>query len=260
MTIQAQLNDLRNQFRGIVSSIRSTGFQKKGASEELAVQYWSALKPLLLHARTILQHDQHRDFVEWVSKQESSILSDIRSASKGYEQLSGVANSRPVSLETEIIWTTALLARHKNELAEFRRVAELITQYVLRNEFVAALQCLDDLDERFGASLWSVQLRIALANEAYGLEAQKKVVEDVRAVFDRGLLGYVAYFCGVRNESRTTAERFSVNTKARISRHQNFSKEVKNYLRFILIGETPISENGLSDLMRISQSHHFFDI
>lgn len=260
MNLQAQLNDLRNQFRGIVSSIRSSGFQKNVASEELALQYWSALKPLLLHARTVLQQDQHQDFVEWVSKQEASILSDIRSASKGYEQLSGVADSRPVSLETEIIWCTAVLARHKNELAEFRGVAALVTQYVLRNEFVAALQSLDELDQRFGVSLWSVQLRIALTNEAYGLEAQKKVVEDVRAVFDRGLLGYVAYFCGVRNESRTTAERFSINTEARISRHRYFSKEVKNYLRFVLLGESPISENRLSDLIRVSQSHHFFDL
>ena len=260
MTIQAQLNDLRNQFRGIVSSIRSSGYRKKEASEELAVQYWSALKTLLLHARTILPLDQYQGFFEWVSKQEASLLNDIRSASKGYEQLSGIANSRPAPLETEIAWSTALLARHKNELAEFRRVASLATQHVLRDEFALALQCLDELDKNFGVSLWSVQLRIALTNEAYGLEAQKKVVEDVRAVFDRGLLGYIAYFCGVRNESRTTAERFSINTEARISRHRYFSKEVKSYLRFTLLGESPASENKLADLVRVSQSHHFFDL
>lgn len=135
MTIQAQLNDLRNQFRGIVSSIRSSGYRRKEASEELAVQYWSALKTLLLHARTILPQDQYQDFFEWVSRQEASLLNDIRSASKGYEQLSGIANSRPAPLETEIAWSTALLARHKNELAEFRRVASLATQHVLRDEF-----------------------------------------------------------------------------------------------------------------------------
>ncbi|MEL6564722.1 MAG: hypothetical protein AAFQ59_09790 [Pseudomonadota bacterium] len=241
MTIQDQLNDLRNQFRGIVSSIRSSGYRKKEASQELAVRYWPALKTLLLHARTILPQDQYQEFFEWVSKQEASLLSDIRSASKGYEQLSGIANSRPTSLETEVAWSTALLVRHKNEIAEFRRVAARVTRHVLRDEFADALQCLDELDESFGVSLWSVQLRIALTNEAYGLEAQKKVVEDVRAVFDRGLLGYIAYFCGVRNESRTTAERFTINTEARISRHRHFSREVKNYLRFALLGESPAS-------------------
>lgn len=259
MSVQNQLNDLRNQFRGIVSSIRSSGFQKNEAGEELARRYWSALKPLLLRARLMLQQDQYKEFVEWISNQEASVLPDVGKATKGYEQLSGVANSKPASLEIEILWSIALLARHKRELAEFRRVAELVTQCVLRNEFVAAIQYIDELDQSFGVSLWSVQLRIALTNEAYGLEAQKKVVEEARAVFDRGLLGYIAYFCGVRNESRTTAERFSVNTEARIAKHRYFSKEVKTYLRFILVGESPASARGLSDLIRVSQSHHFFD-
>jgi hypothetical protein len=254
------LTDLKNQFRGIVSSIRSSGFRKNEGSDELALRYWPALKALFLNARLVLRHDQYEEFVDWVSKQEAAVLPDIQSSYKGYEQLTGVGEAKPASLNTEIQWTTVLLQRHKKELAEFRRVVESITGHVLRNDFVAAIHCVDGLDQSFGVSLWSVQLRIALVHEAYGLEAQKKVVEEARAVFDRGLLGYVAYFSGVRNESRTTAERFSVNTRARIERHRYFSKEVKNYLRFILVGDSPVSEKGLADLLRISQSHHVFDL
>ncbi|WP_166486317.1 hypothetical protein [Cereibacter sphaeroides] len=259
MKMPDHLDDLKNQFRGIISSVRSSGFRKHKASEALAHRYWSALQKLLLSARVMLQPDQYQEFVEWLTKQEAAVLPEIKRSLKGYEQLSGIANSKQARLETEVLWSTALLTRYKKELIEFRRTAELVTQHVLSDEFVCAIQCVDDLERQFGISLWSVQLRIALTNEAYGLEAQKKVVEEARSAFDRGLLGYVAYFCGVRNESRTTAERFSVNTAARIAKHRFFSKEVKAYLRFVLVGEIPASAAGLSNLIRVSQSHHFFD-
>lgn len=259
MKIPNQSNHLKNQFRGIVSTLRSSGFQKNEASDNLIRRYWTALQKLLLCARLELQPDQYQEFIEWLTKQEATVLPDMRRAAKGYEQLSGISDSKQATLETELLWSYALLARYKKELAEFRGVADKVTQYVLKNDFTAALQCINNLEESFGASLWSVQLRIALTNEAYGLEAQKKVVEEARSIFDRGLLGYVAYFSGVRNESRTTAERFSINTTARITKHRFFTKEVKSYLRFILLGDIPTSEAGLSNLIRLSQSHHFFD-
>ncbi|MEL6643312.1 MAG: hypothetical protein AAFQ79_05200 [Pseudomonadota bacterium] len=260
MTKNSDINSLQNQFRGIVASVRSSGFREVKSADEIARQYWSSLQSLLLGARLKLQPDQYQDFISWVDAQESTVLNDIRSLKKGYEQLSGLSDSKPADLQTEILWATAVLRRHIDTLKTFRSAADKICRHVLRDEITDAIGLLNDIDTNCGVSLWSLQLRIALTNEAFGLEAQKNVVAEARAAFDRGLLGYIAYHCGVRNESRTTAERFSVTTEARIARHSNFSREVKTYLRHVLIGEFPTSHSGIADLLRVSQSHHFIDL
>ena len=254
------VNRLQNQFRGIVASLRSSGFQEIKSSEVLSKKYWTSLKELFLDARLKLRPDQYEAFVSWVNTQETTVLGDVQNAVKGYEQLAGVANSKPANLALEIRWASALLRRHIMQLAEFRSLSGHISSHVIRSEFSKAIDKIDVLESAVGVSFWSLQLRISLTNEAYGLEAQKQVVSDARAAFDRGLLGFVAYHCGVRNESRTTAERFSVTTESRISKHRFFSEEVKTYLRHILIGDFPATHSGMADILRVSQSHHFIDL
>ena len=256
----SEFKELQNQFRGIVASVRSSGFQEVKDSTTLAINYSSSLKALFLNARTALTTNQFKPFISWISSQESAVLSDIQSLPKGYEQLSGVADSKPASLTTEIRWVTAVLERHIDSINQFREVSDEVCRLVLRDEFSLAIERLDSIDQSWGISLWSLQLRVALTNEAYGLEAQKKVVADARAAFKRGLLGFAAYYFGVRNESRTTAERFTSTTGSRIAEHRYFSNEVKTFLRHHLLGQFPNNHSGMADLLRISQSHHFFDL
>ena len=260
MTRNAAFKDLQHQFRGIVASMRSSGYGEVKSSSAVAQTYSSSLRSLFLDARTRLRVDQYNSFISWISSQENTVLGDVQSLPKGYEQLSGVADSKPVNLVTEILWVTAVLERHIESIAQFREVSNEICQLVLRDEFSSAIEKLDAFDQCSGVSLWSLQLRVALTNEAYGLEAQKKVVADARAAFKQGLLGFIAYYCGVRNESRTTADRFTVTTGRRIAQHRYFSKEVKAFLRHHLLGDFPESHSGMADVLRVSQSHHFLDL
>ncbi|MFW2544040.1 hypothetical protein ACN2XU_15510 [Primorskyibacter sp. 2E107] len=260
MARTSDLTALQNQYRGIVAALRSTGFSEVKKSNELARQYWTSLKSLFFAAREKLHSEKFQEFMTWVDSQESTLLTDIRGLPKGYEQLAGVADSKPVDLHTELRWATAVLERHKEPLREFRRLADQVGAHVLQDEFSEAIDVLNAIENEWGVSLWSLQLRIALTNEASGLEAQKTVVAEARAVFDRGLLGYIAYHIGVRNESRTTASRFTATTETRIAKHPSFSKEVKTYLRHVIIGEFPTSLTGMAEVLRVSQSHHFFDL
>jgi len=260
MTRNSDYKDLQHQFRGIVASIRASGFREVKSTNALAVNYTNSLKPLFLSARARLRVDQYGSFVSWVSSQEIALLGDILSLPKGYEQLSGVADSKPVNLVTEIHWATAVLERHIEAIRPFRKVSDEICKLVLSDEFGLAIEKLDTIDQTWGVSLWSLQLRVALTNEAYGLEAQKKVVADARTEFKQGLLGFVAYYCGVRNESRTTAERFNLTTGRRIAEHRYFSNEVKAFLQHQLLGDFPSTHSGMADILRVSQSHHFLDL
>lgn len=260
MTTNSDFKELQHQYRGIVGSIRSSGFQEVKSPDAVAQNYNFLLKSLFLSARVKLRLDQYRKFISWISSQEKNLLADIQSLPKGYEQLSGVAESKPVSLATEIHWVTAVLENHIEAISKFRTISDEICQLVLRDDFSLALEKLDSIDQFWGVSLWSIQLRIALTNEAHGLEAQKRVVANARAAFRQGLLGFVAYYCGVRNESRTTAERFTLTTGRRIAEHRYFSSDVKVFLRHHLLGQFPTNHSDMADVLRVSQSHHFFDL
>lgn len=220
--------------------------------------YAAGKRDILFSAKLEIAPAQYEDFLEWIDLQEKTLLGDVQGAKKGYEQLSGVAASKPSDLAVELRWTSALLARKSSEISHFRTLVDAIERSVVSDEFDEALIKLTEVDN-FGVSLWSVQMRIALTHERSGLEAQKKLASEIQEVHKRGLLGFVAYYCSVRNESRTTANRYTNNTNKRIEAHRYFSTAVKRYLRHILVGEVPSSASGLSDILRVAQSHHLID-
>lgn len=254
----AQLTKLQNQFRGLVASLRNSRFTSEMVTP-IAQRYWSGLKDIFLAARVSLPVNLHEEFISWVDKQEATVLLDISNTPKSYEQLSGVGTSKPADILTELRWMSVTLRRKAQELSIFRAKVEAIERHVVSDDISSCLEIVSQIEQLFGISLWGVQLKIALTQEAEGLEAQKKLVANIQGVFERGLLGFVAYYCGIRNESRTTADSFTRNTDQRIEEHPYFSKEVRSYLRRTLLGRAPTTPNGIADTLRVSQSHHFID-
>lgn len=256
--VNVQLARLQNQFRGLVATLRDSHFSA-GRGTPAVQKYSTGLKDIFLAARLALPAIHYDEFISWVDKQEVTVLLDVANAQKSYEQLSGIGSSKSAELETELLWMSSLLQRKAQDLSYFRTMVEMIERHVMSDEVSTGLEILSQIEELYGVSLWSVQLKIALTQEVAGLEAQKKLVAEIQGVYDRGLLGFIAYYCGVRNESRTTAESFSRNTDQRIENNRYFSKEVRHYLRRVLLGEIPVSPNGIADVLRVSQSHHFID-
>ena len=256
---ESEFTKLQNQFRGIISTLRSSQFQSVKSDTPVAQRFQASVTDLFLAARIGLKPDQYSNFLSWVDQQKTLLLGDFLGTSKAYEYLSGVGSSKSADLKIELLWMTALLQRNVTELTRFRKMVSEMQHLVLSDDFAAAILVLDQVDQIWGVSLWSVQARIAFTNELGGLEAQKRVVANFQSIFERGLLGFVAYHCGVRNESRTTAERFASATAARVDNHPYFSREVKIYLKRVLIGETPKTPQSAASTLRVSQSHHFID-
>src|ERR1022692_3689968 len=190
-----------------------------------------------------------------------SQIPDLAQLSIGYEELSGVIERVPaVGLEQELLWITARIAADAEKLNSFRSVAEEIELLTFRGSFVEAIKRVEHLEQNFGVSLWSVQLRIALEHQAGGLERQKQYTAEVRKVYRRGLLGFVAYYTSVRNEDRTTLAKYADDTRSRIDKHPHFQTSVKTYARYRLIMEWPASPAGFADILQFEQSHSIVDI
>jgi hypothetical protein len=99
---------------------------------------------------------------------------------------------------------------------------------------------LDDINKKNGFSLWSIQLRIALENLRGGLEAQKKYTSEVRSKFRQGLLNFISYHTSVRNEEKTTTQKFKDDIIKRIDNHKYFEDFVKTYTKYKLTSEIPL--------------------
>lgn len=250
----------QNKFRGLVSEYRSRRFVKDHTTRP-SDRFRSGLRDLLLDTRGAIHPSQFDAFLNWVDHQMAVQVPDIAEMAVGYDDLRGVYTDAPiVSLERELLWITARIKADAARFNDFRSGAEEVERLVFIGKFEDAIEALKLMELAFGVSLWSVQLRIALEHQAGGLEQQKRYTAEVRGVYKRGLLSFIAYHTSVRNEDRTTLTKFCDDIKARIERHQYYKPFVKNYARYRLAGEWPASESGLADILRVEQSHSSIDI
>ncbi|EKN5094276.1 hypothetical protein ACSOQX_003066 [Yersinia enterocolitica] len=254
----------QNLFRGLVSKYRSRKFKVDGAGTGNASSVTSfrrGLEELLLESRAKLTRGEYKYFLSWVNFQVNSQLDEINGFDIGYSYLAGVYNrSISVSLENELRWITARVINDKDKINKFRHSANEIERLIFEISFDEAKKIIDDIDSELGVSLWTVQLRIAIENLSGGLEAQKKYTAEVRSVYKRGLLNFIAYNTSVRNEDKTTFLNFKDNILKRIDGHKYYDDKIKTYMRYKLANQWPIDIENFSHILHIEQSHTIQDI
>ena len=176
----------------------------------------------------------------------------------GYDYLNGVIEGPPVPLSKEIAWINARLVTNSETIGKFRADANRLDASCVRGAYDQALTHLNDIVKRYGESMWSVQLRLALEQRQGGLEAQKAFLEHVRSRYRQGILSYVAYNTSVRNEERTSWRRFELGIRARSARRED--RALADYLNYRLLDAWPDTTVGIANVLRLEQSHSIVDI
>lgn len=250
----------QHKIRGLISDYRSHEFTK-GKTSHSTSNFRSAIRELFLDARVSLRQDQFSDFLEWVENQIKAQLPELEYSPIGYGDLSGIFTEAPkATLELELCWITERIKVATSKINSFRLKAEEVEFLALKGDFEAAIEKLQIIESEFGASIWAVQLRIALEQQAGGLERQKRYSAEVKGMFRRGLLTFIGYYASVRNEDKTTLGKYFEDVKERIGKHRYFESFVKTYLRYQLACESPISAAGFADILRVEQSHSLIDV
>ena len=250
----------QNRFRGLISKLRSKRFVEKRTHDPIQ-QFRSGLNNLYLDMRAGLSREQYPLVLRWVTEQFEGQLKDIAQAPLGYDEVAGICTDAPsVSLDRELLWISHRIRMNQDRLAVVSQISTVIALATLNGKYEAALAALTHLQEQFGVSLWSVQLRLALEQQVGGLERQKRYSAEVRKVYKRGVLNFTTYHTSVRNEDRTTLTKFLDDVEGRIGNHQYFDNAVKTYARYRLKGEFPPTDSGLADLLKVEQSHSIVDI
>ena len=191
----------------------------------------------------------------------TSQLPDLSQIPARYDNLSGIFPKAPVlDLSNELRWIAARVRGDGEKVEKFLFIKGLVEHATIEGNYSSALTALDALHEAYGATLWSVQLRLALEQQVGGLEQQKKYSAQVRSVYKQGLLGYITYHTSVRNEERTTIAKFTDDIERRISNHAYYDDATRTYMRYRLKNELPATEAHLADILRIEQSHGVLDL
>lgn len=256
---ERMLLEQKNKYRGLVSKFKSKAYVPDRTMSQ-TMRFRSDLLQLLLDSRAILHPSSFSTFNEWIVGQNRKQLPELLRSPIGFEELSGVKDAAPVPLEVELHWVSERIRANSQVINQYRAYVEVIEALAFSGEFDTAISMLQMLESETGVSLWSVQLRIALEQQAGGLERQKRYTTDVRAVYKRGLLAFMTFNTSVRNEERTTISKYRDDIRAKIDKHRYYADSVKTYMRYRLAFEMPGSEEGLADILRVEQSHNLADV
>lgn len=252
--------DQQHRFRGIVADLRSRRFVKDQRTPP-ARRFRAGLMEWLLDARAAVEPDHYFVLLEWMVDLASTQLSEIVATPIAYDELGGVYTRAPkVSLERELLWITQRIRSEVRRLSAFIKARDEIQQTIFLGKYDDALSALEIVEKALGASLWLVQLRLAIEQLAGGLERQKQYSAQVRGIYRQGMLPFVTYHTSVRNEDRSTLTKFLIDIEDRIARHTRFDDAVKTYVRFRLKDEFPATNAGLADILRVEQSHGIIDL
>ena len=263
---QSSESDLRNQFRGIVSGFRSKRFSKKeiklGGLHQLPfTKARRSLRELLLHARTAISESKYRHFQRWIRVSVHGQLPELERARVGIDHLRGVYTDAPVvELRTDIKWVGYWLVTNLDLLKKIVSEKSKVDRYVQHGEYNNALASLNAIDENWGLSFWSVQLRIALTQTMDGLEAQKKLAAELRTLTNRGLLGFMCFQTSTRCEPRTTIGNFRESLADALKSHRYYDHDLQTYLMYKIGGVWPSIREDFAHILRVEQSHSLIDL
>lgn len=250
---------IQNRFRGLISQYRSRRFVENQRVPPHRV-FRSAFQDLLLDARVAISPEEYRPYLEWVAEQTQAQLGDLKAIPVSFDELTGIYSKAPVlSLDHELLWLTERFRTEQQSLNFFNKAVTLVQQAAFAGEYESAIAGLGALQEALGASLWSIQLRLALEHLAGGLERQKRYSAQLRNIHRAGLLSFTVYHSSVRNEDRTTLAKFLDDIDQRITGLIQHSGPTKTYDRYRLKNEFPAADEGLAEILRVEQSHGIID-
>ncbi|KAF2989830.1 hypothetical protein OGR47_04575 [Methylocystis sp. MJC1] len=178
---------------------------------------------------------------------------------KTVNDLAKHAPLQPVGFAHELSWAGAILRRKAAPLTSFVQRAADLERTLLKGQLEECEALLAGIEQGYGISLWSIEIRIALLQLSEGLEGQKKYAELVRAQRGRNdIVAYLAHFFSRRNEPTTTSPLFNRQIEDRLSRLDTHT-DLKAYLIFKLTGRPVASPEVAASVLRFETCNALVD-
>jgi hypothetical protein len=158
---------------------------------------------------------------------------------------------QPASYMQEFRWACVMLKRYANQLSEFVVKANQFTQSFLLADYADCTSILDDIEVKFGSSIWLIKRRISLLHSAHGLEAQKKFAQSVKddTGFQFQLIKFLTHYISYRSETTVSPARFMHDLKQTLD-GMNLSAGFRAYINFHVLVELPRDIRMLAEIIR----------
>lgn len=158
----------------------------------------------------------------------------------------------------ELAILTSRLTMYEQKLNGFIASQEALSAAVSCSDFIACEQTLDKIQERFGDSMWLVEMRLAVTALHHGLEAQKKLSESIREQCGRSPVSTITYYTSQRNEPSTSATRFLVRVEALLARSA-LPLRTATYYRYHLSRAIPHQKDEVQGLLLLEARSSLID-
>lgn len=256
---------LRNQKKKAISLVsgvvaRSRAGRKHAEADEVerAYLFRSQLSAAIIDARMRVSQQEIPRFFSEVAR--LTAFENLRFSKNpiGYSYLRLLMQAEPRTLKFELIWLAERVRIAAAELNGFISLKEKFEQSVLQGKMVQALSELDSIDERYGASLWSVSLRVAILQDEGGDEAQKDFTTTLRKTYPKAILPFYLRHLSERAERSVPIGWYLENVKRRIDRFKD--DDLKTYLLYKVLEEWPRDQRKVAAILRVEQNHHLIDI
>lgn len=210
----------------------------------------------LARARTLVDPTNFPSIIKELSKH--TIYQSLLTPMAFPESLSSIrACSRleEISLEGEIIWTSSILSLYIEKLNIFIKLRDAYYGAYETANYINASAILDEIQKKFGFSIWLFESRLELLQITKGLEAQKTYLEEI--ISTEGInqfIAWIVYFFSVRSEENVS--------------YASFHSELSNVLDipwicdYAILRFLPIDLAKISDLrmpISIEESHPIID-
>lgn len=256
---------LQNKIRGHIATRKDSSKIYKGKSVDLLNESLRRnISETLFNARIVLPVNKRNYFINWTYTQVKSQVKDFDSFSTvTYCDLAGLYKKmEKLPFHQEIEWISYLIKNNKDKINEFVRLNSEVEECIFNSNYSKTVELLECFNNIYGASLTTVQFRIAVEQFFQGLQAQKKYSNEIRKEYKQGLLSFITYFTSVRNEDKTIFSKYVEDIKERVNNHLYYKKKswTKNYLLYRLADIWPDDVEGISDIFMVEQTNSVIDV
>jgi hypothetical protein len=127
---------------------------------------------------------------------------------------------QPVTIALPLIvrlnWLSTLLEDSRTDLEQFVALTDRFEQVFLAADYESAHSILDEVQGKFGFSVWLIETKIALLQRWKGLDAQKEYARGIGTLSRGRVAGVTAFWVSQRNEESTVFSRFQLRLEQRI--------------------------------------------
>jgi hypothetical protein len=159
------------------------------------------------------------------------------------------------TVDREILWAKAYLQPFVGGLTQFLTSASDFQRGLAYGDHTACERALNEIESRYGLSLWLIKTRIAYLQFAAGQKPRSEYAKGIiKGANEQGFVAYITHYFNQQNEATMTTNSFSALMQPRFRRMRPQAKDVADYLEFHLFPNVDIDASQIANILCIEST------